>query len=467
MDSPPTQEVTQNQTSFQDKQKQAKWAAASGFFGALAEYYDFALYGPAAALLFGPLFFEPLGSTGALMASLASFGVAYLVRPIGALIFGTLGDNKGRKPVLMMTLALMGVATFCIGLLPTYAQVGFIAPVLLVLLRVCQGLAAGVEQSGSGTLSAEHAPKKKRGFYTSWTMIGVSIGWFLGPTVMSFIAKDELFLMNYGWRIPFLLALPIVLLALWVRSQVTEPSAQQKEFREGEKPTLPPLRDKELFAEDDPAKSSLSKAPPAPDPRPQPRYSPLVRILKYHMHNLVRVFFCSLHMLVGVTCNVFVIGYAVNHQNMDKAAMLGALSIAGLSTSFLQPLFASLSDKIGRKPVFIASCLGLAATFPLVMLSLHSKSFWLVVIALTSFYVIVMAGNVVQASFYPELFPPEVRFTGVSVGTQLGLVVVGFSPIIYEAISTNSTFGWWPGAVFAGLCWIAAALSAATATQHA
>lgn len=442
-----------------EQQKQARWAAASGFFGAIAEYYDFALYAPAAALLFAPLFFEPLGPAAALMASFASFGVAYLVRPVGALIFGTLGDKKGRKPVLMTTLAIMGAATFCIGLLPTYATAGIFAPIALVLLRVCQGLAAGIEQSGSGTLSAEHAPKKKRGVYTSWTMIGVAIGWFLGPAIMSPIAANDSFLMSGGWRIPFLLALPLVLFALWVRWHVDEPSAQQKDFSahsgQGDGGIAGAGVSVEAGAGSGVEASSAVKA--------EATASPLKTVVTQHFGNLLRVFLMSLHMLVGVTCNVFVIGYAVNHEGMDKAGMLGALSFAGLATAFLQPLFAMLSDKIGRKPVFIASCLGLAAGLPLVMLSLHTRNYWVVAVALTLFYVVVMAGNVVQASFYPELFPASVRFTGVSVGTQTGLILVGFSPMIYEALTLDGAFGWWPGTVFAGVCWVAAALAAATA----
>lgn len=440
-----------NSSTLTDKEKesQARWAAASGFFGAIAEYYDFALYAPAATLLFAPLFFEPLGPAAGLMASFASFGVAYLVRPVGALIFGSLGDTKGRKPVLMATLTLMGTATFLIGCLPTYATAGIIAPILLVLLRVCQGLAAGIEQSGSGTLSAEHAPKKKRGIYTSWTMIGVAIGWFLGPAVMAPIAANESFLMANGWRIPFLLALPLVLFALWVRSHVTEPTTEQKNF-----------------SADDDASPQHTQADLVEqfgyDPADLDAH-PLKIIVKYHLGNLVRVFFASFHMLVGVTANTFVIGYAVHQQGLDKSGMLAALSFAGLVTAFMQPGFAWLSDKVGRKPVFVTSCFGLALSLPLVMLSLHTGNYWFVAVVLTLFYVVVMAGNVVQASFYPELFPANVRFTGVSVGTQLGLIVVGFSPMIYQAVTIDAPFGWWPGALFAGVCWVLAGIAASTA----
>lgn len=411
----------------------ARWAAASGFFGAIAEYYDFALYAPAAALLFGPLFFAPLGPAGAAMASLASFGVAYLVRPLGALIFGQLGDRIGRRKVMLTTLALMGVATVVIGLLPTYESAGALGPILLVICRVFQGLAAGIEQSGSGTLSAEHAPKRRRGFYTSWTMIGVSIGWFLGPAIMSPLMAHEEFVMAGGWRIPFLLAAPIVGFALWVRWHVSEPPATAR------------------AASGEVARRGL----------------PVVEMLRDYPGNTLRVFLCSLHMLVGVTFNVFILGYATRTLGLSDAMILGCISFAGLTTAFTQPFFAAASDKIGRRPVFIASCLGLAACLPLVFWSLTTGSSLIIGATMTGFYLIVMAGNVVQASFYPELFPAHVRLTGVSVATQCGLIVVGFSPVIYASLTKAAGGAWWAGWAFAATCWLAAAAAAWTAPETA
>lgn len=363
------------------------------------------------------------------MASLASFGVAYLARPLGALIFGQLGDRIGRRSVMLTTLALMGVATVTIGLLPTYATAGAIGPILLLVCRIVQGLAAGIEQSGSGTLSAEHAPKRRRGLYTSWTMIGVSIGWFLGPAIMSPLMAHQNFVMAGGWRIPFLLAAPLVGFALWVRWHVTEPTHAA--------------------------------------PAPAKRTLPVIEILRHYPANTLRVFLCSMHMLVGVTFNVFILGYATGPMGLSKSAILACISFAGLSTAFTQPLFAALSDKVGRRPVFVASCLGLAATLPIVFWSLTSGSYLVIGATMTGFYLIVMAGNVVQASFYPELFPAHVRLTGVSVATQVALVVVGFSPLIYSSLTEAAGGAWWAGWAFAAVCWGAAAAAAWSAPETA
>ncbi|MDO4665557.1 MAG: MFS transporter [Actinomycetaceae bacterium] len=411
--------------------KNARRAAVSGFLGAMAEYYDFALYAPAAVLFLGPLFFEPLGDKGASLAALATFAVAYIARPVGALIFGNLGDHIGRSRVLLLTLSLMGAATVGIGCLPTYHQAGVVAPILLVILRILQGLCAGVEQSGSGTLSAENAPRQRRAIYTSWTMIGVSLGWFLGPAVLTPLSAHSQWLMAWGWRLPFWLALVLLVPALIVRAGVTDAPgvhARLRAKRQG---------------------------------------IPVLTVMRHYPLNLLRVIGCSLHMLVGVTFNIFVLGWAVTNVGLPKPMVLACLSFAGLVTTFTQPFFAWLSDVAGRKVVFISSCLGLAVALPLVFLALYSRNQWVIGAAMTGFYLIVMAGNVVQASFYPEMFPAEVRLSGVSVGTQLGLVVVGLSPLIYSALAGSGPYGFVPGCVFAAVCWLIAAGCAASAPETA
>lgn len=206
-----------------EQRSMARRSALSGFLGSTIEYFDFVAFATASALVFNHLFFAGMGARGATIASFATFGVAYVARPLGAVLFGTLGDRVGRSRTLVYTLVLMGAATFCIGIPPTPETIGIAAPILLVVLRLAQGLSAGGEQAGANALTAEHAPKDKRGLYTGWTMVGVGFGSMLGSAVfIPITAMGQDFLLDVGWRIPFLLAGPLALITLYIRSQVKE-----------------------------------------------------------------------------------------------------------------------------------------------------------------------------------------------------------------------------------------------------
>ena len=206
-----------------DNRSMARRAAFGSFLGSVVEYYDFFIYGSAAALVFNKIFFpsdDPMAGT---LAALATFGVGYIARPIGALLFGHLGDRLGRKQVLMMTLLLMGLATFTIGLLPTHASIGAWAPALLVLCRLLQGLSAGGEQVGASLLTMEHAPGKNKAFYTSWLINGASMGSILATSVfipLSMLSEEQL--LAWGWRIPFLLSAVMVAITWIIRRGVDE-----------------------------------------------------------------------------------------------------------------------------------------------------------------------------------------------------------------------------------------------------
>lgn len=427
-----------------EQRTMARRSALSGFLGSTIEYFDFVAFATASALVFNHLFFESMGPRGATIASFATFGVAYIARPLGAVLFGTLGDRVGRSRTLVYTLLLMGAATFAIGLLPTPATIGIAAPILLVALRLAQGLSAGGEQAGAKALTAEHAPKDKRGLYTGWTMVGVGFGTMLGSAVfIPITAMGQDFLLDFGWRIPFLLAGPLALVTLYVRTQVKE--------TESFKTTVLEEHGADVAA-------SLTA-------EPGPATVPLWEIARDHWRNLLRVIVCSLFALTGTMANVFAISYGTEHQGLDPSILLTITSVVGIVTLPVAPLMARLSDGIGRRPVFIGSVLLIAVGFFGVFGAMSTGSYLLIAVAMFATMLVAVAGNTVQAPLYTEMFPTRVRYTGYAVGTQVGLIVVGFSPTIAAALVLPGVNGWVPVAIFIAVCMVAAAVSAFTAKE--
>lgn len=415
-------------------EKMAKKAAISALVGSTVEYYDFTLFATASALIFGPVFFAPLGDVGGLLASFGTFGVAYVARPLGAIVFGGLGDKLGRRNTLMWVLLLMGAATFLIGCLPSYGTIGIAAPILLVLLRLLQGLSAGGEQAGANSLSVEHAPDGKRGLYASWTMQGTSLGTLLGS--LMFIGITSLpkeVLLGGGWRIPFLLAGPLMLVALWIRRQVSETQAFRETQAEPAGAVAVPV--KEVFTD--------------------------------HFPALLRVMGCSLLAVSGSAVNVFGLAYATKTVGIaaNVYLMLGiGIGVLGL---IAQPLWARLSDRVGRRPVFAGSMLGTAVGMFVFFAALSTGNALLYVPALTLMMLVTTGANAVGASFYTEMFPTRVRYTGAALGTQLGFIIAGFAPAIMTAIQGPGKNGWVPVATFAAACMVIAALSAWSARETA
>lgn len=403
--------------------RMAKRAALSALFGSTVEYFDFTLFATASALIFGKVFFAPLGTTGALLASFATFGVAYVARPAGALLFGSLGDKIGRKRTLMMTLNLMGVSTFMVGLIPGYSTIGIAAPIILVVLRLLQGLSAGGEQAGSNSLSLEHAPKGKRGLYTSWTMQGTALGTLLASVVFILISSmEQSALLDWGWRIPFLLSGPLMLISLYIRKGVDETDAflETKEARKDAK-------------------------------------VPIAEVFRGHWRSVLRVIGCSFLAVGGSTMGVFLLGYATGTVKVPASQMLTASVIAGVVGLIAQPLWATLSDRVGRRPVFTGTLIAAAVMWFPTFGIVSTGNFGLIVLILCVFGVVASGANAVGASMYTEMFPTRVRYTGVAIGTQLGFLLAGFAPAIEQAIQGQGPTGWLPVAIFASVCMLIAA----------
>lgn len=401
-------------------------AALSSWTGSALEYYDFAVYGTAAALVLNVLFFPESTAPGvSILLAMATVGVAYVVRPLGALIMGPLGDRFGRKFVLMLTLFMMGISTFIVGCLPTFDQVGFLAPILLVLCRIIQGLSASGEQASAITVSLEHSAENRRSWTTGWTLHGTQFGTLLAVAVFipftTFLPEEQLF--SWGWRVPFWLSAVVVLTAWLIRRGLEEPPA----FKESRADSTP-LR--EVFAR--------------------------------HKTAVFRVAACAMVNTVNMVFTVWSLSYATSIVGLDRSTMLLVSVTANAVALLAIPLASLLADRIGRKPVFVtgALCSGLMM-FP--YLGAVSSGDWTLIFisgALMSGGFYSMA-NGVWPSFYAEMFPTSVRVTGLALGTQIGFALSGgLAPALASAVAGPTGENWVSvAAVTAGICLVVAVVA--------
>jgi MFS family permease len=398
--------------------------------GSAVEYYDFFLFGAAAALIFPHVFF-PSADASALVMSFATFGIAYVARPIGAIILGHYGDRIGRQKVLMFTLVLMGSATFAIGLIPTFDQIGWAAPALLVLCRLLQGLSAAGEQAGASSLTLEHAPDDRRSFFTSWTLTGTQGGQILAALAfIPVVALPEEARYSWGWRIPFFLSALVVVVAYIIRRSLHET------------PTFVEAKEKGEIAK-----------------------MPIVPLLKEHWRDVLRVILCAFIAAVSTVFGNLAIAYGKT-VGLNTAITLWLVVVANFFALFTQPLFGKLADKIGRKPVFIYGALSSAIMMPFYLLSMSAGNELLTfALAVLTFSFGYAAANAVWPSFYGEMFTTNVRFSGVAMGTQIGFMMAGFAPTIVTALGGVKAGGWVVTAIFTAVIAIIAAASALTARE--
>ncbi|MEV0907907.1 MFS transporter [Streptomyces hokutonensis] len=400
---------------------QPKKAAAAAWIGSALEYYDFFIYGSAAALIFPKVFFDDSDPATATLLSLATFGVAYAARPVGALFLGHVGDRVGRKQVMIFTLLLMGLSTFLIGCLPTRAQAGSLAPVLLVLCRVLQGISAAGEQASASSMTLEHAPPDRRGFFTSFTLSGTQGGQLVATLVFLAVAQlPDSQLLSWGWRVPFWASVLVAVAGWFIRRRLQETPA---------------------FAEQA-ATEGVVKLP-------------LVVLLREHWADVLRVIAGALIASVSTIFTVWALAYATSDSvGMSRTSMLWVGALANLVALGAIPLWATLSDRIGRRPVYLIGAIGSALTMFLYLWAISTGSYALtLVLGIVAFGVVYSAANGVWPSFYGEMFATRVRLSGMAVGTQIGFAVAGFAVTFAARIAGPDGTDWSSVALFmAALC---------------
>ncbi|GAA2411831.1 MFS transporter [Actinomadura vinacea] len=378
----------------------------SSYIGSVVEWYDFMLYGTAAALVFNRLFFTDLDPAAGTIASFGTMAVGYLARPLGGIVFGHFGDRLGRKKMLVTSILMMGFATVLIGALPTYEQIGIWAPILLVLLRLVQGVAVGGEWGGAVLMTLEHAKKNRRGLWSSVAQMGTPSGLLLSTLVFSlFAALPEEQFLSWGWRVPFLVTVVMIGLGLWMRLGVEESPVFQR------------------------AQAAAAAKPGAAEPK-----LPLVGLLRRNPRQVVLASLIGFGPFFANSILIhFIVSYSVD-IGYDKSVTLHGLMVGSLASMVCLPLFAALSDRIGRRPVYLAGALLLAANSFLLFTMVNAQSSGLLILgfAISMGVHAMMYGP--MGAFMAELFGPRTRYTGASIGYQVASIAGGFGPMIGGAL---------------------------------
>jgi MFS family permease len=404
-------------------------AAISSWVGSALEYYDFFIYGTAAALVFPKIFFPAGNPAAATIASLATFGVAYVARPVGSFIFGHLGDTIGRKKVLVITLFGMGTATFLIGLMPTYDQIGFAAPILLLILRLCQGLAVSGEQSSASSTSLEHAPANRRAFFTSFTLAGTQGGNILASAAfLPIAALPEPALLSWGWRIPFLLSAVVMLVGWLIRRNLGESPAFEEEQEHHDVPK-----------------------------------APLKALFRTYTPDVFKVLFAALASVNSTLFGQFALAYGVNTMGMSRSTFLWLAIVVNAIALFAIPAAGYLADRFGRKPVYVIGMIGVAVTLWPFLWAVSQRNVALVFVFGILMVSICYSGYAGSAfALWNEQFDTKVRMSGVAVGTQFGFALGGFAPAIAAALAGPKLTDWVPVAVFGSVTAVIALVSVLT-----
>ena len=412
-----SQESLKSNNSHANMRKVAFTALA----GTSIEWYDFFLYGAAAALVFPTVFFGEMSSSSALILSLLTFAAGFIARPIGGIIFGHFGDRVGRKKTLVIALILMGVSSTLIGLLPTYAMIGVGAPILLTILRFAQGLAIGGQWGGAMLLVTESAPSNQRGFYGAYAQAGAPVGVILANLafiITSALVSDEAFL-AWGWRIPFLASAILIAISMYIQLNLEDTKA----FKE--------LEAAREVNEAEKTQNIIQK-------------SPIIEAIKKYPKRIILA--AGAFLSVQVTFYIliaFMLAYGVSSTDMTRGDILSAILIASAIQVPVQFVFASYSDRNGRKGIFMLGAVLTAmwafAIFPLI----DTGNFWLAVLAISGGLIFLAMMYGPQAAFFTELFSTEVRYSGATLGYQFGAIAGGaFAPSIAAFLWTEYDIFW-------------------------
>jgi metabolite-proton symporter len=397
--------------------KQTRRVLMASLVGSSIEWFDYFLYGTVAALVFNQLFFVTEDPTVGLLLAYASFALAFFIRPFGGIIFSHIGDRIGRKKTLVLTLSLMGVATFGMGLLPTYQAIGVWAPILLITLRLVQGLGIGGEWGGALLLAVEYAPPEKRGLYGSIPQMGVTIGMFMGTIALWLMTMlpEELF-MTWGWRVPFILSALLVIFGLWIRKGIDETPEFKKVQESGEVPKLP-----------------------------------IVDTLKYHWREvLIAIGAKVVETAPFYIFSTFVVSYATANLEFTRTSTLTAVMIATVVTTILIPVMGNLSDKVGRKRLYVAGSVAMALfAFPYFWLLQQGSVALLIIATVIGLGIIWAPITAVLGTMFSEIFDVKIRYTGISLGYQIGAAVAGgTAPLVATALLVRFDNSYIPVAIY-------------------
>ncbi len=392
--------------------KQTTKVAFASLIGTTIEWYDFYIYGTAAALVFPQLFFPAFAPGVGLLAALSTYAVGFLARPLGGAVFGHFGDRVGRKKMLVITLTMMGVATLLMGLMPSFGTLGIFAPIGLVVLRFVQGIAVGGEWGGAVLMAVEHAPRSRRGFYGSWPQIGSPLGLVLSTAVFALVGflPDAAF-QSWGWRVPFLLGVVLIVAGLFIRLSLLESPVFTQAAGQGRTVRLP-------------VKDALIG----------------------HWRNIAAA--AGAFVIINAVfylVTVLTLSWATTQLDISRSVFLGAVLAAAVCMCVTVPLFGALSDKVGRRGLYASgAALVVVFAFPLYAL-IGSES---TVLLFLGIFVMLALGHASmygpQASLYSEMFPPEVRYSGASVGYQVGGMLGGLVPLAAQALLLQFDNAVWP-----------------------